>query len=145
MGQPEEVIASCSDRKVPVVCYPRPLDSVAFYLRRNDLRHYRSKETPELLQFLEKQPTTVVLFSHRHSLKQLREVLPPHLRLARTAPLGLCSMAVVCRHEPTFGVIEKTPRPGQPFAWGRREAFARLLTAPRHLLPPFEPLATAAP
>jgi hypothetical protein len=83
---------------VPVVCYPRPLDSVAFYLGRSDLRNYRSKQTPLLLQQFDNNPRTVVLFSHRHSLEALRNVLPPHLRLVHATTLGLCDMAVI-EHE----------------------------------------------
>jgi 4-amino-4-deoxy-L-arabinose transferase-like glycosyltransferase len=99
MNRPEELAALCGDRSVPVICYPRPIDSVAFYLKRNDLRSYRSKQMPSLLHFLEKQPTTVVLFSHRHCLKQLQEVLPAGLCMTRTGPLGLCDLAVVQRRE----------------------------------------------
>ena len=99
MNRPQDVMALCSDRNVPVICYPRPIDSVAFYLKRNDLRSYRSKQMPDLLHFLEKQPTTVVLFAHRHSLKQLQEVLPAGLCVMHTGPLGLCDLAVVQRRE----------------------------------------------
>jgi 4-amino-4-deoxy-L-arabinose transferase-like glycosyltransferase len=99
MNRPEEVAALCRDRRVPVICYPRPIDSVAFYLGRNDFRSYRSKQMPDLLHFLEKQPTTVVLFAHRHSLKQLEEVLPAGLCVTHTGPLGLCDLAVVQRRE----------------------------------------------
>lgn len=97
MGQPQAVFACCNDRAIPVVCYPRPVDSMAFYLDRNDLRSYRSKETPNLVRFLQDQPMTVVLFGHRHSLQQLKEILPPELRMTRTEPMGLCHMAVVKR------------------------------------------------
>lgn len=97
MNRPEEVHAYCGDRAVPVVCYPRPIDSVAFYLGRNDLQSFRSKETPVLLEHLQARPRTVVLFSHRHSLRQLRDVLPPHMRMIRETKLGLCDMAIVER------------------------------------------------
>lgn len=80
-----------------MICYPRPIDSAAFYLGRNDLRSYRSKQTPELVQFMRERPTTVVLFGHRHSLQQLKEVLPPGLRMTHEEPMGLCHMAVVSR------------------------------------------------
>jgi len=99
VNRPEEILALCGDPKVPVICYPRPIDSVAFYVKRNDLRSYRSKQMPDMLHFLEKQPTTVVLFSHRHSLKVLQEVLPAGLCVTRTGPLGLCDLAVVQRRE----------------------------------------------
>jgi len=99
MGRPQAILECCNDRTIPVVCYPRPVDSMAFYLGRNDLRSYRSKETPDLVRFLQDRPRTVVLFGHRHSLQQLKEVLPPGLSMTRTEPMGLCHMAVVSRLE----------------------------------------------
>jgi hypothetical protein len=97
MTSPEDIQALCSDPAVPVVCFPRPVDSVAFYVNRSDLRSYRSKETPLLLQHLQAKPRTVVLFGHRHSLEQLREVLPANLRMIKQSKLGLCDLAVVDR------------------------------------------------
>lgn len=99
MKHGDAVVAACTDESVPVVCYPRPIDSVAFYLKREDFRSYRSKETPALLHYLEDNPTTVVLFSHRHSLKQLSDALPKSHYLSRTSKLGLCDMAVVQRKD----------------------------------------------
>jgi hypothetical protein len=105
-SRPDVVAEYCGDRSVPVVCYPRNCDSVSFYLGRADLRTYRSKETPDLLHYLERQPRVVVLFMHRNSLETLRQVLPAHLRLTRETPFfgslrrgpeGLCYMAVVQR------------------------------------------------
>jgi 4-amino-4-deoxy-L-arabinose transferase-like glycosyltransferase len=95
MNRPEQVEAYCSDRAVPVVCYPRSVDSAAFYLRRDDFRSYRSKETPALVAFLREHRRVAVLFSHRHSLAQLIQVLPPELEVTQSSPLGLCAMAVV--------------------------------------------------
>ncbi|MBM4070577.1 MAG: phospholipid carrier-dependent glycosyltransferase [Planctomycetes bacterium] len=97
LHQSHLVVESCRDRTVPVVCYPRPVDSVAFHVGRSDFRHYRSKDTPALIRFLADNPRTVVLFSHRHSLQQLREVLPAELVIATSGPLGLCDLAVVER------------------------------------------------
>jgi 4-amino-4-deoxy-L-arabinose transferase-like glycosyltransferase len=97
MNSPDEVFAYCADRETPIVCYPRPVDSVAFYLGRDDLRSYRSKETPQLVHDLQERPATVVLFSHRHSYERLHDALPPCLRLVRRTTLGLCDMAVVER------------------------------------------------
>jgi 4-amino-4-deoxy-L-arabinose transferase-like glycosyltransferase len=97
MSDPEIVRAHCADRAVPVRCYPRNLDSVAFYLGRDDLRSYRSKQAHLLIQELLEQPATVVLFSHRHSLQGLSGMLPPALRVSWAAPLGLCDMAVIER------------------------------------------------
>jgi 4-amino-4-deoxy-L-arabinose transferase-like glycosyltransferase len=95
MNRPEQVRELCGDPEVPVVCYPRQIDSVSFYLGRDDLRCYRSKVTDELVTDLQNNPRTVVLFSHRHSLEQLRNALPPGLEMTHTGPLGLCSLAVV--------------------------------------------------
>jgi 4-amino-4-deoxy-L-arabinose transferase-like glycosyltransferase len=99
MNDPDKVWEYCRDRNVPVVCYPRPIDSVAFYLDRSDFLSFRGKETPALIQFLQKQPTTVILFSHRHSLAALKEVLPPELTMTDATTLGLCHMAVVYRRD----------------------------------------------
>jgi hypothetical protein len=107
MGWPGTILKCCSDRAIPVVCYPRPVDSMAFYLDRNDLRSYRSKETPDLVRFLLDRPTTVVLFGHRHSLQQLKEILPPGLSMIRIEPMGLCHMAVVRRTGGKVGRISK--------------------------------------
>jgi len=76
-GQESAVARLAGDPATPVVCYPRTCDSLAFYLGRADFLNYRSKETPELVQFLRAQPRTVVLFTHRHSLNSLRLHLPP--------------------------------------------------------------------
>jgi 4-amino-4-deoxy-L-arabinose transferase-like glycosyltransferase len=95
MCRADAVFAYCGDRSVPVVCFPRPLDSVAFYVGRSDLHSYRSKETPQLLQFLLTQPRTVVLCTHFHSLEHLRSLLPPQLQLTRPTQVGLYGMAVV--------------------------------------------------
>jgi 4-amino-4-deoxy-L-arabinose transferase-like glycosyltransferase len=84
------VRAYCADPKVPVICYPRSCDSVAFYLERADFRSYRSKETADLLAYLETQKRTVLLFTHRHSPDFLRTVLPPHLELTELTPIS-CS------------------------------------------------------
>jgi 4-amino-4-deoxy-L-arabinose transferase-like glycosyltransferase len=100
MNRPNEVLAACDDRAIPVVCYPRSVDSVAFYLGRDDFRSYRSKETPSLLDFLRRHHRVAVLFSHRHSLAQLVQVLPPELIVVQSHPLGLCAMAVVQRKQP---------------------------------------------
>src|SRR5262249_60471418 len=94
MRHADDVWTYCRDADVPVACYPRPIDSVAFYTGRSDFKSYRSKETQILLNHLQERPRTVVLFSHRHSLKQLRDVLPPHMRMTVERKLGLCDMAV---------------------------------------------------
>jgi 4-amino-4-deoxy-L-arabinose transferase-like glycosyltransferase len=118
MGRPDEVLALCRDPQVPIVCYPRNCDSVAFYLRRDDLTSYRSKHTHLLIGRLREAPRTIVLCTHRHTLSGLRQALPPDLRIVRTThlrvegegligeklggwlgetALGLCDIAVVER------------------------------------------------
>jgi 4-amino-4-deoxy-L-arabinose transferase-like glycosyltransferase len=107
MSDPQNIMHFCGDPNVPVVCYPRSCDSVAFYLGRDDFLSFRSKETQQLVQYLLTQPRTVILFTHRHSLDQLRNVLPPRLRLAHQKELSgsirrldraeMCYMAVVER------------------------------------------------
>src|SRR5262249_52051464 len=42
MGQPDLVRSYCPDQNSPLVCYPRPCDSAAFYLGRDNLRSFRS-------------------------------------------------------------------------------------------------------
>ncbi len=87
-GQEAMVRAVCGDPATPVVCYPRPCDSVAFYVGRADFRQFRSKETPALIEFCKQQPRTVILFTHRHSLQALQHVLPPdELELVEPRPL----------------------------------------------------------
>jgi 4-amino-4-deoxy-L-arabinose transferase-like glycosyltransferase len=92
-----EVQALCGDPDVPVLCFPRNVDSAAFYLGRSDFRTFRSKELAELVQALDRQPRTVVLFGHRNSPETLRLHLPPHLVMDEPRPLGLCAMAVIQR------------------------------------------------
>ncbi|GIW80389.1 MAG: hypothetical protein KatS3mg105_2196 [Gemmatales bacterium] len=107
MNRAEQVAAYCAGK--PVICYPRPCDSVAFYLGRDDFRSYRSKYTPQLIERLQKQPEsrTAILFTHRHSLEGLRRVLPPGLHLTSATPLSYswkrffepeaCYMAIIER------------------------------------------------
>ena len=101
----EMVRRFCEDPDTPIVCYPRGCDSVAFYLRRDDLLQFRSKETKAMIDYLQQQPQVVILCTHRHSIDILREVLPQNdLRITFEAPLfgsaklgpkGDCWMAVV--------------------------------------------------
>lgn len=108
-SRPAEVTAYCQDPATAVVCYPRNCDSVAFYLGRDDFRSYRSKDTPTMIQYLMKQPRTVILFTHRHSMDALRQVLPQALRLTGETQLSgswrsyarpeYCFMAIVERNK----------------------------------------------
>jgi 4-amino-4-deoxy-L-arabinose transferase-like glycosyltransferase len=97
LNTPPEVIQWCRDPGVPIYCFSRNVDSMAFYLGRSDLRTYRSKEIGALVQALDSQPRSIVLFAHRNSLGTLAHHLPPHLAVVETRPLGLCAMAVVER------------------------------------------------
>lgn len=87
MGRPREIVRYFQDQSVPVVCFPRGCDSVAFYTQRDDFRSFRGKETLALIQELQSRPRTLLLFTHRHSLDGLRAFLPPHLCLADVTTL----------------------------------------------------------
>jgi 4-amino-4-deoxy-L-arabinose transferase-like glycosyltransferase len=110
MSEEQLVRQYCGDPGVPVVCYPRGCDSVAFYLGRSDFKSYRSKETADMLAYLEQQKRVVVFFTHRHSPDFLRTVLPPQLTLgelvpvsrswARTFKTEYCYMGIVERKGP---------------------------------------------
>jgi 4-amino-4-deoxy-L-arabinose transferase-like glycosyltransferase len=89
MGRAAVVARYCGDRRLPVVCYPHNCDSVSFYLCRDDLRTFRSKQIDALRTVLEGQPRTVVLFTSRHSLRGLRQFLPPELHLVEETHIGL--------------------------------------------------------
>jgi 4-amino-4-deoxy-L-arabinose transferase-like glycosyltransferase len=97
MNRPAEVLELCADRAMPVVCYPRNCDSIAFYLGRSDLKSYRSKEIEELRTLVRTQPRTVILCTHRHSLAGLKELLPPEVRITREMRLGLADIPGVPR------------------------------------------------
>jgi 4-amino-4-deoxy-L-arabinose transferase-like glycosyltransferase len=92
MNRPDEVLRLCADPAASVVCYPRNCDSVAFYLGRSDLRTYRSKDIEDLRTLVRKQPRTVILCTHRHSLRALHELLPPEVRITREVRLGLADI-----------------------------------------------------
>jgi hypothetical protein len=87
----------CADRSIPVVCYPRNCDSVAFYLGRADLQCYRSKDIEELRQLVRRQPRTVILCTHRHSLQGLRQLLPPEMAIVDEVHVGLDDIAALPR------------------------------------------------
>jgi 4-amino-4-deoxy-L-arabinose transferase-like glycosyltransferase len=126
MGRPDEVLRFCADRQTPVLCFPRNCDSVAFYLGRDDLRSFRSKEIDAVRQALQERPRSVVLCGHRSTLEGLRHALPGDLRVTQVrhfslppfpglpeelaqrfiqwtgrTPLGLCDLAVVESQPPS--------------------------------------------
>jgi hypothetical protein len=104
MSQWSTLAQHCGDRATPVICYPRPCYSVAFYLGRDDVGSFRSKEVDQLRKALRDQPRTVLLLSHRHSLAAVKQALPPELEIRQAAHFGL------------------PPVPGVPGKWGQQLA-----------------------
>lgn len=97
-----------------IICFPRNVDSVAFYTGRDDLRSMRSKQSQELVERILKEERAMVLFTHRHSLESFKAVLPKGLEVAEAKPVkhrgtgaafldkivgdgpwGLCDIAVI--------------------------------------------------
>jgi 4-amino-4-deoxy-L-arabinose transferase-like glycosyltransferase len=107
MSRADTMARYCADPATPVVCYPRNCDSVSFYLGRDDLRSYRSKEIAALLTFLQAQPRTVVLFTHRHSPESLRHALPPGLRLVGMIPVSKSWASILRVEECYMGIVER--------------------------------------
>jgi 4-amino-4-deoxy-L-arabinose transferase-like glycosyltransferase len=89
LNQEAAVRRLCSDPAQVVVCYPRNCDSVSFYLGRDDLRNYRSKDIEELRALVRQCPRTVILCTHRSSLVGLRQLLPPEVEVVEAVSLGL--------------------------------------------------------
>jgi 4-amino-4-deoxy-L-arabinose transferase-like glycosyltransferase len=110
MSRPDVVRRYCADPSATVVCYPRSCDSVAFYLGRADLRNYRSEDIEALRQFVRTHPRTVVLCTHRHSLRGLKQLLPPEVRVTEEARLGLAAIPGVPERlmEPLAGLMGET-------------------------------------
>jgi 4-amino-4-deoxy-L-arabinose transferase-like glycosyltransferase len=113
-GDLERVRGLAGDPAVPVVTYPRHLDSVAFTLGRADFDCVRSKEVNQFIVDCHFRPRTVVLFTHNHSYAAFADALPPSLTIARhetfqrtgrdrkfvdklagSSPWGLCDAAVI--------------------------------------------------
>ncbi|MCE9533039.1 MAG: glycosyltransferase family 39 protein [Planctomycetes bacterium] len=116
MANREKMTALCANPQETVICFPRNVDSVAFYLGRDDLRNVRTKYAQTLIDDLLTRHRTVVLFTHRHSLQTFKDLLPPGLRITETfslrrdgkhnslaeklagdSPWGLCDVAVIER------------------------------------------------
>jgi len=116
MGAPAAALRqACSDNPAAALrCYPRPCDSVAFYLGRDDVPSTRSKFVHLFIQDLLSRERTIVLLTHNHSLEALKHALPPQLRIVREesfrqrlpgpafltklvgeTPWGLCHLAIV--------------------------------------------------
>lgn len=116
MGIPEIASKLHDAKKEPMFCFPRNVDSVAFYTGRDDLKSCRTKVSQELVEELILHDRSVVLFTHRHSLETFKQVLPPQLKvteetavkhagtgakilddLVGDGPWGLCHVAVIER------------------------------------------------
>jgi 4-amino-4-deoxy-L-arabinose transferase-like glycosyltransferase len=116
MGAPAATLReTCAEYPAAAIrCYPRPCDSVAFYLGRDDVPSTRSKFVHLFVQDLLSRERTIVLLTHNHSLEALKHALPPELRIVREesfrqrlpgpailtrlvgdTPWGLCHLAVV--------------------------------------------------
>ena len=97
-------------------CFPRNVDSVAFYTDRDDLKSCRTRVSQELVEELIRRDRSVVLFTHRHSLDTFKQVLPPQLKVTEAMAVkppgkggavldnlvgdgawGLCHVAVIER------------------------------------------------
>jgi 4-amino-4-deoxy-L-arabinose transferase-like glycosyltransferase len=87
--RPADLVRLCGDRSVTVVCYPRSCDSVAFFLGREDLRAYRSKDIEDLRKLVRERPRTVILCTHRHALRGLKQLLPPDTPILESVHHGL--------------------------------------------------------
>lgn len=113
-GERERLAEFVADPAVPVVTYPRHLDSAAFAFGRADFACVRSKDVNQFLVDCHFRPKTVVLFTHGHSYAAFAEALPKTLtiarhetfqrhgrertladRLAGPSPWGLCDAAVI--------------------------------------------------
>ena len=107
---------STPSAREPMYCFPRNVDSVAFYTDRDDLKSCRTKISQELVEALILRDRSVVLFTHRHSLDTFKQVLPPMLKVTEViavrypgtgahlldklvgdGPWGLCHIAVIER------------------------------------------------
>jgi hypothetical protein len=84
-----DLVRLCSDKNVTVVCYPRNCDSVAFFLGRDDLRAYRSKDIEDLRKLVRERPRTIILCTHRHALRGLKQLLPPDTPILESVHHGL--------------------------------------------------------
>jgi 4-amino-4-deoxy-L-arabinose transferase-like glycosyltransferase len=79
LGNDGEVARLCGNPAVPLVCYPRDCNAVAFYLGRADVRSYRSKDIEDLRDLVRQKPRVVVLCTHRNSFEGLQQLLPPEV------------------------------------------------------------------
>jgi 4-amino-4-deoxy-L-arabinose transferase-like glycosyltransferase len=92
----------CNDPEVPVVCYPHRWDSVSFYLRRNDVRVFSSRQRDELMALLRREPGTLLVVKSDDSLKTVLRDLPALLEFVPQGRTGTVTVGLV------------RPRPGVP-------------------------------
>lgn len=116
MGDPDVAARLHAARGETMYCFPRNVDSVAFYTDRDDLKSCRTRVSQELVEALIQRDRSVVLFTHRHSLDTFKQVLPPQLKVTEAIAVkppgkggavldnlvgdgawGLCHVAVVER------------------------------------------------
>lgn len=97
MADWDRMMALCGNKAVPVYCFPRHIDSVAFYTGRADFVAIHTKDAQQLIGELKKSPRSIVLLGHRSSLAGLNYYLTSDLEIVETAPMGLCDAAVVER------------------------------------------------
>jgi len=113
LKEPQRVRKYTSDPAVPVVTYPRPLNSVAFAEGRSDFSEVKIKDVNPFYVDCHFRPRTVVLFTTMNAFDGMKNGLPPSLRLVEHAtfrrpkgssvldklsgssPWGLCDIAVV--------------------------------------------------
>jgi hypothetical protein len=96
----------CADREVPVICYPRRWDSVAFYLRRGDVRVYGVDQERELMEELRSRPRAVVVFKADSPLRGMLEDLPGTLEFVPRGRGGSVMAGIVRpRAEPPIGLF----------------------------------------
>jgi hypothetical protein len=93
MSRPDEVRRLCADPATPLACYPNNCDAVAFYLGRDDLHSYHNK-IEDLRKLVRANPRTVILCTHRHSLHDLGQLLPPEAHIVEVVHLGLGRLPV---------------------------------------------------
>jgi 4-amino-4-deoxy-L-arabinose transferase-like glycosyltransferase len=123
VGNPDLVLPYVNDPAVPVVTYPRTVDSLAFAVGRRDFDRTRSKDANQMILDSHFRPKTVILFTHRHSFEAFAKSLPPSVtitdsvslqrngkaglwdRILGDSPWGLCDIAVIQPTQPVAASV----------------------------------------
>ena len=79
-GQVRPQVERCAQGQLPVICYPRCWDSVAFYLGRDDVCTYSAEHRRELIAALAEQSRTLLFVKADHSLEEILRDLPGSLQ-----------------------------------------------------------------